>query len=54
VGPSKYADFCRNAWFAVESRSCTYKRCGESMGCTEWTETSRHEKEVERWKDNMC
>jgi hypothetical protein len=54
VGPSKYADFCTSATYAVEARSCTSKQCGVSLGCTDWTETSRFEKEVEKTRQNMC
>jgi hypothetical protein len=48
VGGKEYADFCTYAEYAVEARSCTFKRCGASLGCTDWAETTRFEKEVAR------
>jgi hypothetical protein len=53
-GGRKYADFCTYAEYVVEARSCTFKRCGASLGCTNWKETSRYEKEVGRDKRNVC
>jgi hypothetical protein len=54
AGPSKYADFCTYAEYAVEARSCTIKNCEATLGCSDWKETSRYEKEIAREKRNIC
>ncbi len=54
VGGKEYADFCTYAEYAVEARSCTFKRCGASLDCSDWKETSRYEKEIAREKKNVC
>jgi hypothetical protein len=53
-GGEKYADFCHYSTFIVESRSCTFKRCGVSLGCSDWAESTRYDKEASRATREVC